>query len=256
MSEETQAPEGQPTPPEPNPVEVQAMELGWRPEEEFKADPKNEGKKWRSAEEFMDRKSLFDRIETGNHEVKQLKKTVQQLAEHNAKIEKIAYEKALAKLKEERKAALADNDLVRAEEIRDEMDEVKDKMQTVRPVPVADEPPPALVEFKQRNTWYQRDDVMTNYADGLGNKLLAEGKSPEVILKTVEAKVREAFPEKFRNPNRESAPEMVTSSKRAESTRGFQMTEQEEKIMKNFVAQGIMTRDQYIKDLKALRGDK
>jgi len=255
MSEDTQAPEGQEEQaPELSEVEVQAMELGWRPEEEFKADPKNEGKKWRSAEDFMDRKSLFDRIETGNHEVKQLKKTVQQLAEHNAKIEKIAYEKALAKLKEERKAALADNDLVRAEEIRDEMDEVKDKMQTVRPVPVVDEAPPALVEFKQRNTWYQRDDVMTNYADGLGNKLLAEGKSPDVILKTVEAKVREAFPEKFRNPNRESAPEMATSSKRADPTRGFEMSEQERKIMKNFVAQGIMTEEQYKADLKKLRG--
>jgi hypothetical protein len=47
---------------------------------------------------------------------------------------------------------------------------------------------------------------------------------------------------------------MATSSKRADPTKGFQMSEQEEKIMKNFVAQGIMTRDQYISDLKKTRG--
>ncbi len=240
-------------PQEPTPIEVEAMEHGWRPEEEFKAEPKNEGKRWRTAEDFMDRKSLFDRIEAGNQKTKQLEKTVQQLAQHNTRIEKVSYEKALDTLRAERKAALQDNDHVRAEELRDEIDDVKEKMAAVQPLPVQSEPV-ALTEFKQRNSWYQRDDVMTTYADGLGNKLMAEGKTPEFILKTVEAKVRESFPEKFRNPNRESAPEMATSSRRAAPTEKFQMSEQERSIMKNFVAQGIMTEEQYIADLKKLRG--
>ena len=40
-------------------VEIQAMEHGWKPKEQF---DESSGKKWRSAEEFMDRKSLFDKI--------------------------------------------------------------------------------------------------------------------------------------------------------------------------------------------------
>lgn len=255
MSEETQAPEGQEEQPQLAPIEIEAMEHGWKPEEDFKADPKNEGKKWRSAEEFMDRKSLFDRIETGNHEVKQLKKTLQQLSQHHANVEKRAYEKALADLKAERKAAIADNDLVRAEELRDEMDDLRDKINEVKPpVDIPAGPPPELVEFKQRNSWYQRDDAMTRYADSVGQELFSQGLPPHKVLEGVEKKTREAFPEKFRNPNRESAPEMVPSGKRAGTTTGFRLTDEEEKIVKNFVATGIMTRDQYVAELKKLRG--
>lgn len=255
MSEENQAPEGQDEQPQLAPIELEAMENGWKPEEDFKADPKNEGKKWRSAEEFMDRKSLFDRIETGNHEVKQLKKTLQQLSQHHANVEKKAYEKALADLKAERKVAIQENDMARAEELRDEMDDLRDKISEVKPpVEIPTGPPPELVEFKTRNSWYQRDDAMTRYADSVGQELFNQGLSPTKVLEGVEKKTREAFPEKFRNPNRESAPEMVPSGKRAGSTTGFRLSDDEEKIVKNFVATGIMTRDQYVAELKKLRG--
>lgn len=255
MSEENQAPEGQEEQVQLAPIEIEAMENGWKPEEDFKADPKNEGKKWRSAEEFMDRKSLFDRIETGNHEVKQLKKTLQQLSQHHANVEKKAYEKALADLKAERKVAIQENDMARAEELRDEMDDIRDKINEVKPpVEIPTGPPPELVEFKTRNSWYQRDDAMTRYADSVGQELFNQGLSPSKVLEGVEKKTREAFPEKFRNPNRESAPEMVPSGKRAGTTTGFRLSDEEEKIVKNFVATGIMTRDQYVAELKKLRG--
>lgn len=255
MSEENQAPEGQEEQPQLAPIELEAIEHGWKPEEDFKADPKNEGKKWRSAEEFMDRKSLFDRIEVGNHEVKQLKKTLQQLSQHHANVEKRAYEKALADLKAERKAAIADNDMARAEELRDEMDDLRDKINEVKPpVDIPAGPPPELIEFKTRNSWYQRDDAMTRYADSVGQELFNQGLPPHKVLEGVEKRTREAFPEKFRNPNRESAPEMVPSGKRAGTTTGFRLTDEEEKIVKNFVATGIMTRDQYVAELKKLRG--
>lgn len=255
MSEENLAPEGQEEQPQLAPIEIEAMENGWKPEEEFKADPKNEGKKWRSAEEFMDRKSLFERIEVGNHEVKQLKKTLQQLSQHHANVEKRAYEKALADLKAERKVAIQENDMARAEEIRDQMDDIRDKINEVKPpVDIPAGPPPELVEFKTRNSWYQRDDAMTRYADSVGQELFNQGLPPHKVLEGVEKRTREAFPEKFRNPNRESAPEMVPSGKRAGSTTGFRLTDEEEKIVKNFVATGIMTRDQYVAELKKLRG--
>lgn len=256
MFEDTQAPEGQEEQaPELSEVEVQAMDLGWRPEEEFKADPKNEGKKWRSAEDFMDRKSLFDRIESGNQEVRQVKKTLQQLANHHANVEKVAYEKALATLKAERKAALADNDHVRAEEIRDEMDEVREKIEKVQPpVAVPEGPPPELVEFRSRNTWYERDDAMTRYANSIGQELFQQGTPPKKLLEEVEKRTREAFPEKFRNPNRENAPEMVPSGRRVGSSTAFRLTPEEEKIAENFAKTGIMTKEQYVAELKKTKG--
>lgn len=242
--------------PQPDPIEIEARQHGWRPKEEFEADERNAGKKWRTADDFMDRKSLFDKIDAVQQENKTLKKGVQNLSQHYQQVEKRAYEKALADLKAQRIAALEDEDLVRAERIRDEMDEVKEKMNKVQPPVTISEPPSELIEWKSQNTWYQRDDVMTNYADGLGNKLLAEGKAPGEILREVERRVRQAFPEKFRNPNKDTAPEVVGSGKRATAGQGtFRLTEQEEKILNTMIRAGApITREEYIRDLKAQRG--
>lgn len=242
---------------EPSPIELEARAHGWRPEEEFKAEAKNQGKKWRTAEDFMDRKSLFDKIESVHQENKTLKKGITNLSVHYQNVEKAAYAKALAELKKERLQALEDADLVRAETLRDEMDEVRDKMNAVQPPVTVQEPPAELVAWKQENDWYQRDDVMTTYADGLGQKLLSEGKPPSQILKEVERKVRENFPEKFRNPNKDTAPEVVSSGRRATAASGgFRLTADEERILTTMIKAGApITREDYIKDLKALRGN-
>jgi hypothetical protein len=257
MSEE-QSTEGQEAPAEPiqeSQVEVEAREHGWKPKEEFEAEDKNAGKKWRSAEDFMDRKSLFDKIDERNHEVKQLKKTVHQLGQHYTQVEKAAFQRALDTLKDQRKEALENNDLVKAEEIRDEMDEVKQKLATPTQIaPASNEPPQEFVDFKAKNTWYQRDDRMTRYADALGKELFEKGYTPREIMREVEKDVRDTFPEKFRNPNRDTAPEMVPSGKRTSGNTGFRLTEAEDKIARNFAASGIMTYDQYVADIKKLRG--
>lgn len=261
MSEELEGQEGQESQVEdqqPDPIEEEARSFGWKPKEDFEQDPKNAGKKWRTAEDFMDRKSLFDKIEAVSSENKQVKKALQQLGQHYTNVEKEAFKKALATLKDERKTALEEGNLVRAEEIRDEMDEVKEKINSVAPpVNVQQGPPPEFIEFTQRNTWYKRDDVMTRYADSLGNELLAQGLSPDRILKQVEEKVRGAFPEKFRNPNRDDAPEMVSSAKKAGGGKGFRLTVDEERVITNFIKSGVpITREQYIADLKKLRGNE
>jgi hypothetical protein len=239
----------------PDPIEEEARAHGWRPKEEFDADPKNEGKKWRDADSFMDRKSFFDKIEAISHENKTLKKGMQALGQHYENVEKTAYAKALAELKAQRRQALEDGEHAKAEDIRDQMDEVKQAMQNVKPVVQVDGPPAEFVEWKERNPWYKTDDPMTRYADSLGRDLSAEGKDPATVLKEVEKKVREAFPEKFRNPRRDSAPEMVQGGRKADTTKGFRLTPDEERILNTMIKGGApITREQYIADLKAQRG--
>ena len=256
MADENLAPEGQEEQsPEPNPIELEAMENGWRPEEEFKAEPKNAGKKWRTAEDFMDRKSLFDRIEAGNRETKQVKQALQQLSSHHANVAKIAKEEALKELRAERRVAAADNDYAKVEEIRDREDELKAEIANIRPPVEVQQEPAEFTEFKTRNSWYQKDAKLTRYADSLGRELLQQGKTPAQIFAEVERDVRETFTEKFRNPNRDDAPEMVPSGKRASSPDRFRLSDDQEKIVKSFVSQGIMTREQYIAELKKLQGN-
>lgn len=255
MDDQTPAPEGQDQAPEFSPAEVEAMESGWRPEEEFKADPKNEGKKWRSAEDFNDRKSFFDKIEEGKRETKQLKAALQQLSGHHANVAKVAKEEALRELRAERKAAAADNDVTRVEEIRDKEDALKEEIAKIQPPVVVPEEPAEFVAFKSRNTWYQTNVKLTRYADALGRDLMKDGNmSPEQIFKAVEKDIRETFPDNFRNPNKDDAPEMVPSGRRAVNTPGFRLTADEEKVAKNFAATGVMTYDQYVAELKKLRG--
>lgn len=241
--------------PQTNPVEDEARAHGWRPKEEFEADEKNAGKKWRTADDFMDRKSLFDKIDAVTTDNRNLKKGIQTLAEHNAKVEEAAYKRALESLKAERKQALEDADLVRAEEIRDEIDEVKEKIVQVKNVqPVVPEAPPALVEWKAQNQWYQKDEVMTVYADAVGVRLHQNGMPPELVLKEVERRVRENFPDRFRNPNKDVAPKVEVGGKRSGGS-GFRLTEDEERAMNAMIRAGApITRDKYIEDLKKLRG--
>lgn len=258
MAEENQVPENEvpETPPEADPVELQARELGWKPKEEFEAEEKNQGKKWRSAEDFMDRKSLFDKIDGQSHEIKTLKKGLQAFAQHYTNVEKSAFQRAYDALKVQRRAALEDNEIVKADDIKEEMDDLKKKIDSAAPpIDVEATPPKEFVEWKERNSWYQKDTSMTKFADDLGRRLHLEGYSPSEVLKEVEARTKVTYAEKFQNPNRSSAPQMVNPGRKAETRETFRLSEDERRIMKNMVRTGIMTEEAYIADLKKMRGN-
>lgn len=237
-------------------VEQEASKYGWKPESEFVAKP---GRKWKTAEQFMADKPLYDKIDEQHKYQKKLERQVDLLREHYEKVEKAAYERALNDLKAERKQALEEGDLIRAEEIRDE---IEDRKRTApKPEPV--QPEVDMDSWKSENTWYEQDEDMTAFADGLGNRLLKKGKSPQEILEVVAEKVRDAFPHKFepkRNPNRDSAPRVESNSKKSggktTSETGF-MTAEEIRFMEGFLKSGApITREEYIRDMKKVKGVK
>lgn len=246
------------TPPEPSEIEQQALSLGWKPEEEFKTDPVNEGKKWRTAEDFMDRKSLFDKIDSYHRKVKDLEKGISSLTEHNKKIEQSAYERALRELRNERKQALEEGDVVKAEEIRDRIDEVKEQQKSVQVQP---EPQPGVnpefVAWVARNKWYENDVDMRAFADGYATQLINSGvRDPAEALPMLERKVREVFKDKFRNPNKDRAPSLEGGGGKPRSDT-FSLTPEEEKIMVNMIRAGVpLSKEDYIKQIKESRGVK
>ncbi len=243
-------------------VEQEAMDHGWQPESEFQADPKNEGKKWRSADDFMDRKSLFDKIGEQHKELRNLKKGIDALSQHNATIEKSAYERALKELRAERKKALEDNDIVRAEEIRDQIDEVRDR-QAAAPKVAQSQEAPEFTQWKGMNSWYGNDVALTAWADTVGRTLSGQGKSPAEVLVEVARLAREEFPHKFnkRNPNKDDAPRTNTGGRPAGGSREtFQLTEEESRIMNTMLRAGVkqdgkpMTKESYIAQVKRAKG--
>src|SRR5574343_553334 len=78
-----------------DPFEEQAREQGWKPKEEYEGDPN----KWKPAKEFVERGELFGKIDTLGRELKETKKALKMLQEHNAKIKETEYARAVSELK-------------------------------------------------------------------------------------------------------------------------------------------------------------
>lgn len=259
MTEEVVPQEGQEAPAEPqlSEVEQQALEHGWRPKEEFEAEEKNQGKKWRTAEDFMDRKSLFDKIDTQHKELRDQKKAINALMDHNKKIEQAAYDRAIKTLRDEKRQALAEQDLVRADEIGERIEEIKEeqrKAEAVAPAP-QEEIHPQLLAWKQANPWYDTNPDLRAAADGIGLQLARQGMSPEAVLAEVTKRIRSLAPGEFRNPNKDRAVPTESASRKSSSSKEVALTADEERIMNTMIRAGVpITREEYAAQIKKARG--
>lgn len=234
-----------------DPIVQQASEMGWKPKEEYDGDPS----KWVSAEIYVARAPLFEKIESQSKQIKDTQKALQELKAHQTKIAAAEYKRALETLKAQRRAALQEGDLEAAEEFRDQMDDLK--QQQVKP---EEEIPPAFHEWKSQNSWYDSDEDMRDFADIKGAKFAKDfPNDPEKVLEKVSEAVKKAFPDKFKkpvNPNREKAPSVEGDSAPVGTAtgKGFKLTEDEERVAARFERQGIMSRADYIKQIKSIRG--
>ena len=245
--------------PELSPLEQQALSMGWKPREEFSGSDDE----FIDAKEFVRRKPLFDRLEQQGKQLKTVNKTLEQLKGHYSKMREIEFQRALAELKSARKQALSDSDGDRFEAIDDRIKEVEKEAAEVLAeanAPTREAPNPAEFQaWTAKNTWYQKEEAMTAYADRVGMKFqaaVAAGElSPLEVLQKVEQAVRAEFPQKFTNPNKSNAPN-VGEGKQPSGRKGsdIQLDETEQKIMNNFVRQGIMTKEQYLADLRKAKG--
>lgn len=246
--------------PEVSPLEQQALSMGWKPREEFDGSDDE----FIDAKEFVRRKPLFERLEQQSKQLKVVNKTLEQLKGHYSKMREIEFNRALAELKMARKQALTDSDGDRFEAIDDRIKEVEKEAEEVMAevnAPVVHEAPnPAEFQnWQSKNSWYQKDEAMTAFADRVGLRMKtavdAGELSPLQVLQKVEQAVRAEFPHKFTNPNKSNAPN-VGEGKQPSGRKGsdIQLDETEQKIMNNFVRQGIMTKEQYLADLRKAKG--
>lgn len=241
-----------------DPFETKALEMGWRPKEEFDGAEED----FIDAKEFVRRKPLFDRLEQQGRQLKDVNKTLEQLKGHYSKVRETEFNRALAELKAARKQAITDSDGDRFDLIDDRIKEVEKEAKQVIEDSKALTNAPDPAEFTQwmgKNTWYQKDEAMTAFADRIGLRLKNSVDQGELtafqVLQKVERAVRAEFPHKFRNPNKDVAPDVGQSKQQpSKKSDSFLMDETERKVMDNFVRQGIMTKEQYISDLRKLKG--
>lgn len=237
------------------PTQQEALSQGWVPKDDYDGDPE----KWVDAGEFIRRGELFRKIESQSKELKDVRKALGELAKHNSKIREVEYQRALESLKAEKKVALNEGDADKVVDIDEKIDLVKTQQrqdaqqQAAQAIP--QELHPELKNWINRNGWYETTPSMRGWADARGVELAQEGKSPSEVLSTLEKEVKTRFSEKFHNPNRDKAS-AVEAPARQRSSRAepeYELSDVEKQVMNTLVRQGVMTKEKYIADLKAIK---
>jgi hypothetical protein len=239
-----------------SPEEQRAMEHGWRPKEEFAGDKS----KWVSADEFLRRGELFEKIDTMGRDLRDTKKALKMLQAHHEQLRETEYKQVIQSLKDEKKRAYEEGDHDKLVEIDDQLLNIRADSRAEKEAAQqqAAQPDPRFVQWVNKNSWYTQDQELRGFGDEVG---VAYAKthpemSPDEVLQYVEGRVRKAFPEKFTNPNRNKPSSVSTGTTPASQRKGeeYVLSDDERRVMQTFIRQGILTKEQYIADLKKMNG--
>jgi hypothetical protein len=200
------------------PAQQKALDGGWRPKEEWEGDPSD----WVDYREFNFRGELMDRIrkESGynkrlHNEVDALKDAIKQLGEHNQKIAKHEYDRAMKELKVQRREAIEERDYDLLDTVEDQMEQLKGVYETKeveepkeRPneneqdLAVTEHDKEVYADFVKKSTWYDKDIVMTGAADKLAVMYKNQNydASAEEVIDYITTELKKEFPHKFGNP--------------------------------------------------------
>lgn len=242
--------------------ESSAREQGWKPKEEFEGDPD----KWRPAKEFVERGELFSKMDNMGKELKETKKALKMLAEHTARVKETEYNRAVQELKALQKRHLEEgrsDEYLQTTELLTDLKAEQKARQVAFEVQAQQQPQgvdPQFVAWTQKNSWYNSDAEMRKYADniGLGYAKANPDIDPNDVLKYVAGEVKIRFKDKFENPNRTkpSAVEGASSPGGGKREGGVQLTDEERRVMNTFIRTGVMTKEEYIAQVKAMKGVK
>lgn len=239
-----------------NPYEEQAREQGWRPKEEYNGDPNT----WRDAKEFVERGELFGKIDTMGKELKETKKALRMLQEHHTKVKEVEYNRAVQELKSLQKRHLEEGNSDGYLETTELLTDLKaeQKAREVVTQQTGNAPDPRFVSWVQQNQWYAKDVEMRNYADslGLGYAKTHPELEPDEVLSYVTAEIKTKFKDKFQNPNRTKPTSVEGGTSQGSSKSSFELTEDERRAMNTFVRAGVMSKEDYISEVKKMRGSK
>lgn len=248
-----------------DPIEQEARSAGWLPKEEYSGDPA----KWVSAEVFNARTPLFEKIDELNRQLRSQShthaKNMQLVQKHLKDLREATYQKGIDDAKRAHRAALEDGDLVAADEIKDHIQEIRERqkedIQLDTQVPqTQQEFPPEFRMWVSQNKWYESDDELKAAADTYGLTLHRKGIQPDKVLEKVSEHIKKVFPEKFHNPNKQKASAVESNTSISIRNKGKSiedsMTQEEIAVMHKVMRTAKMTKEEYLKDYAAINGVK
>ena len=252
-------------PPESNPNEDRARRMGWVPAEDFRGDPH----KWVDADEFVKRgedimpilkernRVLDGQLSAMQSELADMKATFKQFGEYHKQQIAAQYERALKDLKKQQLAAVEIGDVVAYQRAENEIGQVLDQAaklqpQQVQPQPQQSDPmnDPVFKSWLAENQWYGKHVEASGYANMAGDVLKNQGLTGKALLDAVAAEVKSKFPALVPKPKAAPAVEGdVPSQGGGKGGKSYRdLPAAEKAACDRFVAKGIMTREQYVKD--------
>lgn len=240
--------------------EEKAASQGWKPKEEWEGNPDE----WRPAKEFVERGELFGKISNQSGEIKELRKALNYLVDHHQKVKDIEFKRAVEHLKGQKKLALEDGDADKLIAVDEALLELKESAKQAKQIDIVKEnpnPTPGFVEFVQNNAWYNADKEMKDFADEIGVGYFQ--RNPDVkeadLYTYVANRVKKAFPEKFQKKQQDLSPSVEGESGGRPggrtTSKEYPLTEEERRTMNTFVRSGVMSKDEYIAELKKIKGE-
>jgi len=223
-------------------INVKASKMGWVPLEKFKGDPE----RWTDAETFVRRgeevlpivrknnerlTQRLDVLENENATTKQLLKAateaLKEFQTYHEEDSKRQYDRALEKLKSDKKDALRESDydaVVEIDEAMKVLGEQKAKVEkkvTLPEVPTQNDPSqdPIFKSWVNENAdWYGKDKQRTAYAESIGAFLST--MEPDLKGKAFLERVAEEVDTKFGLPGKETKADRVEGSRQGSGRAG------------------------------------
>lgn len=242
-------------------IEKEAIEMGWDPEGK---KAKLEGKRALSADEFVERRSFYQKMDAQKQEILRLQAEQKKILEMSKKSAELAYNRAMADMTAKREELIREGNVKGFNELESKIIAAQQEHFNIVNEPIVEQkpngpsvtsnlPPDALEaaeSFKARNKqWFVNDTplhtAMTSYAVTLEANLFHD--RPELShnerLTLVEEHVKENFPHAFKNPKQEQAPAVVTNStkvsKKAEGPSAQHLSPAQKALGEQFVQRGV-----------------
>lgn len=199
--------------------EAEARAQGWTGPENWRGDPD----KFKTAEQFVKDgenipailKSKVDRLEQRVEQLLASNQKVNEMTQRTLEKEKKEKQKLVKQLEEVRKQAVTDGDGEAFDRADKQLEDLKtDHIETQGIDPLAK-------NWLEHNTWYETNDKLAAFADGIADRLVAQGYTGQAYFDELTKRTMDTFPEDFGNKNRKKpssvdggTPPVENSSKR------------------------------------------
>lgn len=211
-------------------------------------DPSGE----KSAEEWHRAAPLYNELKERGKEIKQLRRTVDELKQHMQKQDQIAYNRALAELSVQRTQAIKSGNVDLVDQIDNAKQDLNHQISSIPDIP------DAVIEFKEKydeilNGVSYEHMQMAEFIRKRDAELFKKHLSPEDHMATLEEHLHKEFKDFFQKSPRNSVEAGYEDNVAKPSSRKKavfnDLNPTQKQIARDFERMGVMKPEEYIKQL-------